>query len=712
MAEEIPQSGQTGNERGFTLKSVLFGLLGIFIVSGLAGFHDSRMPGTLLVGTHLPVGAFFYILLVGLGWNLACSRLLPGLVLNSKELVVVMGMTLMACFPPTSSLCRYFQRQLLLPWYYLSSGGQTEWEKFGILDYLPKKLFPTPPPEVRDGILQLDDTVYRGFFTGLAKGKESVSLFALPWGGWIQPLMYWGPLIVLMSVCVLSLTLLVHRQWSEHEQLSYPVAQVAGAFVKREKGRGIPDLFRSKLFWWGFSPVFLLYMLEYLHQWFPIYVPGLLDTLPNLKSTGWLPLYEKFPLMMKAPGWWGVCIHTTFFSVIGLSYFVSTEISLTMGLAPILMCVAGAWYFMITGTPVPDTEFTGVPVSRCGAYFGYALILIYTGRTYYSAILKKALFIGKASESDRIGIMAARLTVLSFAAFVGVLVIMGLDWLVALTFSLFLMLLFLVLTRIICETGVPFIQANWFPGSILVPLFGPAAVGPGPLVFVVWLGTILVQDPRECLMPYAATSIKMADDAKLHVGKIFWILVGAVIVALAVAFTATTWTQYNFGGMAVDNWASQGAPRVFFDNAARYVSEMSDTGTLDQSAKLHGLAKTRLYSPDPQALGFFAFGMIAVIVFSMIRFRFSRFPLHPALFIVWGTYPSVVIWGSFLIGWAIKSLVVRFGGGRVYQNLKPVFMGLIAGELMAAGTAIFVDMIYYYVTGGKVPSFGFNVLAT
>jgi hypothetical protein len=81
------------------------------------------------------------------------------------------------------------------------------------------------------------------------------------------------------------------------------------------------------------------------------------------------------------------------------------------------------------------------------------------------------------------------------------------------------------------------------------------------------------------------------------------------------------------------------------------------------------------------------------------------------LFLVWGTYPANGCWSSFLLGWAIKCVVVSFGGGKVYQNLKPVFIGIIAAELMGAGFCIFFEMIYYWITR-NVPGKAFSVLMT
>jgi hypothetical protein len=295
--------------------------------------------------------------------------------------------------------------------------------------------------------------------------------------------------------------------------------------------------------------------------------------------------------------------------------------------------------------------------------------------------------------------MAARIAILSFAGFYGLLVRMGLDWVIALFFAILVMLLFLVFTRIICETGIPFMQTHWWPGILLAGILGPAAVGPGPLVLIVYLSTILCQDPRECLMPYVATGLKMADGARLNVTRIFWLLAGAVVVALVVGFLSTTWTLYNYGGITTQSFASKTVPTVYLDEAARKISDLGETGALARSQSLHGAAKLALLAPDPATIGFLLAGMGAIFVFSVLRFRFARFPLHPVLFLVWGIYATQRVWASFLVGWAVKGLVVRFGGGKVYQNLKPLFVGIIAGELIATGLSILVELVYYWTTG-------------
>lgn len=707
---------ETDRPRILTWRSLLFSLLGILLIAGFSGFHDDKMFGsTLTIGNHLPVAAFAYLFAVAFFWNGFATRVNRSLALDPRELTVVMVVCLVSCFAPTSGLFRYFHRGIIMPWYYLSTGGRPEWEKYRLLEGLvAPKLFPQPLP-FRDaaGVLHLDETVYRGFFTGLATGNSFVGLGDIPFRAWSGALLYWGPLVLLAALAVTALAFLVHRQWSRHEQLSYPIAQVASGFCQRADGRrGVPDVLRDRLFWAGFLPLFLLYMMDYLARWHPDAMPKLAEILPVLKSW-WLPITQKMPILNKTPGNWALNWQATFFCVVGLAYFVSTEISLTMGLSSVLLSLFGIWFFKLSGRPVTSDDMS---LLRGGAYFGYALVLLYTGRSHYGSILVRALGFRRASaqaegddrRNDTTGILAARVLLLATGGFVATLMAMGARFWMALFYALLLLLLFLVMTRIVCETGIPFISAEWWPGRMMVALMGPAVIGPGTLVLLLWVSNALCIDPRECLMPYVATGTRLAEAARLNLRKAFGLAVAAVFLAVAVAFVAQHWTLYNIGPMA-DGTAHSRFPQMHFNDAAKWMGEMENLGTLDASFNARGLDRLKLFSPEPGAWTWVLASAAAVIVLSLVRFRFTVFPIHPALLLVWGTYPAIMVWGSFLLGWFIKILVVRFGGGAVYQRLKPLFIGLIASELMASAVVILVDILYYWVTG-NVPSVQLSIL--
>ena len=54
---------------------------------------------------------------------------------------------------------------------------------------------------------------------------------------------------------------------------------------------------------------------------------------------------------------------------------------------------------------------------------------------------------------------------------------------------------------------------------------------------------------------------------------------------------------------------------------------------------------------------------------------------------------------SFLLGFLVKIAVVKLGGARSYRNAKPLMVGIIAGELVAALGWMLVGAIYWALAG-------------
>jgi len=175
------------------------------------------------------------------------------------------------------------------------------------------------------------------------------------------------------------------------------------------------------------------------------------------------------------------------------------------------------------------------------------------------------------------------------------------------------------------------------------------------------------------------------------------------VIAVAIAFVAQQWMMYNFGAMS--DWNSTlRYPKVAFNDVARHLNALSDRGLLDASITATGLERLALFQPNRYAWQCLLYPALLVIGLSMLRFRFSRFPLHPVLFLVIGTYPCCMMWFSFLIGWFAKTLIIKCGGGTVYQRLKPMFVGIIAGEIIFSALIIIIDMAYYGLHNRVTPA--------
>jgi hypothetical protein len=53
----------------------------------------------------------------------------------------------------------------------------------------------------------------------------------------------------------------------------------------------------------------------------------------------------------------------------------------------------------------------------------------------------------------------------------------------------------------------------------------------------------------------------------------------------------------------------------------------------------------------------------------------------------------------------IKVAVMKYGGANIYQRLKPLMFGLIAGEMMGGMIPMVVSLVYYLATGDQPKSF-------
>jgi len=44
-----------------------------------------------------------------------------------------------------------------------------------------------------------------------------------------------------------------------------------------------------------------------------------------------------------------------------------------------------------------------------------------------------------------------------------------------------------------------------------------------------------------------------------------------------------------------------------------------------------------------------------------------------------------------LVSWAIKSIVLKYGGPTLYRTTRPFFLGLILGQICVAGMWLIID---------------------
>ena len=84
----------------------------------------------------------------------------------------------------------------------------------------------------------------------------------------MTPLFTWLPLVLLVIVGFIGLALVLHRQWSEHERLPYPIATFAQSLWGSDKEGG-GSVLSERAFWVAAGVVLGIHLLNFAHIWWP-----------------------------------------------------------------------------------------------------------------------------------------------------------------------------------------------------------------------------------------------------------------------------------------------------------------------------------------------------------------------------------------------------------------------------------------------------------
>jgi len=533
----------------------------------------------------------------------------------------------------------------------------------------------------------------------MRKGTRHIGLDQVPWSAWRDSLGFWLILILSLWVGLIGLALVVHRQWSDHEQLPYPVARFADSLLPGQGGMW-GEVLGSRLFWLGLCAVAAIHLYNYAAFWSPAHlVPIQLQV--DIRS-----LADLFPTFKLGLGGFGGPYLVTphlYFIVIGFAYLLATDVSLSLGIGPylwpwVLGLTAASGYSLAGGGYL---SLQAVTFLNFGAYVGLFLVLIYTGRHYYSHVFRRALLLPSAQAVESHSVWGARVFLACLAAFVTMLAAAGLDWPLAFLYAAGAVVIYLVMGRIIAETGMFFIQAYCFPCVILWGVFGAVALGPQALLILLVLTAVLLADPRETLMPFAINSLKIVDLRRVSVGRTAGLAVVALVVGLAIAVPTTLYFQYDRGANMADAWATRAdqLPGMPYKEVLNVKHRLAAQGVLERSEAVSGWSRFAEMAPGWRYVAVFGVGMALVLVMTAGRLRVARWPLHPVMFLVWNSYGACNFAFSFLVGWFIKSAITRYGGAAVYQKVKPLMFGLIAGELLGGFVPVIIGAICYLVTG-------------
>ncbi len=553
------------------------------------------------------------------------------------------------------------------------------------------------PPPAGGGLL-LNDGAYVPRVTDaiLLPSDRDVRTIAaeIPWDAWWPVLRLWGGLMALLVLMTICLSVVVRPQWADHERLAFPLVRFVELMTERTGGHGLPDIARSKLFWVGFGVVGL-HLVNGLHAWFP--------ELPHVPLKFiFSPLRELFPNASRAWQASGVFEPTLFLTVVAFAFLLPTSVTLTFGVGNLIF-LALAGYMTSIGLGVGGAARRGywLELLNFGAAVAMIGAMLYTGRQYYARVAINALTFRRsgieAARSPtvvwafRALVVLAPLTVLHLGA-------SGLSPLFAIFAVAMVLALWLISARIVSETGLLRYGQIAMPMSIASAFLAPEGIGPTNLIILTAVSVVLVTDLWESPMTFMVTGLQATRRAGEPERRVVPAIATSALLGLVVAIVATLVVQHQFGLLSSPSGTYTQRSIGPISQASRMLSDLPAEG-VHAAIEAAWWERLAAFEFDGWVVGWTLAGFLLFALCTAARLRLPWWSIHPVLFVLLGNWGLVTFGASFLLGWIVKTSVMRIGGARAYYAVLPMMCGIIAGGLVSGVLWICVGLVYYILTG-------------
>jgi len=534
--------------------------------------------------------------------------------------------------------------------YYYMARAYPVWET-AFFQYLPAWWSPSDPAAIE------------GLFLGGVR---------VPWSQWWLPTIAWDSFMFCLWFSTFCILLLVQRQWISNERLTFPVAQIPLEVVKEHSGlsrgdrlAGAAALPRNRLFWAGAGIAFALMFLDSLKGYVPT-VPALPmgHTTVFTSQKGIFAGSRTFEILLWP---W----------LTALAYLVPKEISFSCWFLWALRVVASAIADALGFNTEGQTQQAVLPAAYqgMGAICALSLWVIWIGRRHLLHVSKVAVGWGWFPEEYRRDALLYRVALIGLLTSFGWMTCFLLMSGCRLTFSvIFLVMLvgyYVLWARLRAETGLG--SQSTLPNELtwlMLEPVGGAVYRPQEIVtlFTMRWATFPVPDLTLGVNTGSALeAMKISDSAGINLPRLSVALVGGFLISLLVGSFVVMTGLYHYGFYGTAAGLSDSWP-------ARYMREDG------------GMIFSQITDPmAPQtnnAVIAMLVGAGATVFLGVLRLRFWWWPLHPVGYVFAMAQDVGELVFPFVLGWALKSVIVRYGGLRLYSRTVPLAIGAVVGNML------------------------------
>ncbi len=508
---------------------------------------------------------------------------------------------------------------------------------------------------------------------GFSSGQSTV-----PWGIWLLPLISWGLYILAFYFLGMGLATMVRKRWTDVERLRYPliIPVIEMITVSDSDGQSLlGPIWKNKIMWCGFIPGLVIVLYAQLQEWYP--------ALPQIPWAygcicAFRPLYQGLQGTLLgnitarnagfAIDYWGVSPLW-----LGVSYLIPAQETIIGYIVGYFFKLIPNYIFYTKGQmqSFPYTLLAMWDIFAFGAIFGLGAVVIYLSYRDIAAMFKDTFRKGKGDMGDYnegLSYRTAVYMVCTSSLFIILFAILLMKYKVWLAFLYlaFYVLILLGYTRMRATSGLA------IPGEV----FGTNSLKISSMVIANFVGeknvglmgltgmSVLAQhdrNSRNLMMGNLLEGWKLAEGENIPKR----LITKAMTIAFTIGLVIFYFTALNF--IYKGNGVTTAPRGAYAEVDYRWLAPLS------LGRPLNG--------PNTSVIKFFSAGVLAILFISFMRLRFVWWPIEPTGF-AWGSIYGYIIIVNFIIVGILKIFIFRYGGNKLYNRLRPIFLGLIIGSAM------------------------------
>ncbi len=640
------------------VRAVALGVVLGLAVCAFTPTNNLLLRATLLGGGHFPLAPFVILFWLTFFARLG-GRIFRRDLLRGRELFVTWALMVLVSGLPYTGLVRTFFINITAPQSFATPGNRWA-ESLGPL--LPAELYPH------------DEKAITAIYDGLdgAIGQSPLTVLArIDWSAWIQPLAWWGGFVLVSFVVMVCMVNIFSRQWIENERVNFPLLRLPQAMEEAVEQGGFAAFLTDRWLLTGLCLTVFLHTLNGLSLFYPEIPP-----IPTSFAVGkYFSKYGLFSGFTKLK----IGLYPAF---IGFAYLTSRQISLSLW-SFFLIGMLGVGVLEVTGLALPPgalgaafgPTLTAVEETQMiGAYGVFFFFLLWLARSHLTMVAKHAVGLAgaKPSDSEWFSLRAAFWVGLAGMGLISAWCLrFGMPLPAALGVPLAFFMVSFVAARIICQGGIAYFTLTTAPLDGLIAMFGSGFLGSTGLLVAAAAQKALFVDLRESLLPSLFHAAKVGEEVRnkrLYFLGIVTVLALGVVVSIA-AMMALCHT-YGMRELELE-WATR------------------------TSISAYDTVKRLLDAPlgsQRWVLTWAIIGGGVMLCLVTCYHRFSWWPLHPIGYLATYSSSMRILWFSFLAGWVVNQVCLRYGGVTLFRKVRFFFFGLILGDFLMGGAWALVGL--------------------